>query len=78
MNVLPFDGDDEMFSNRSSQYSHIEHSELRKVTENAIISNYNDKRAKVREKNLRKSSSQIQLMHLSNKIANSKNRSIVK
>ena len=46
------------------------------MTEKAIISNFNEKKARLRDKNLRKTSAQVQVMHLTKKIANSKNRSI--
>lgn len=78
MNVLPFEGDDEVDSARSEPYSHLGHSELRKVTERAIISNYNEKKARLRDKSLRKTGTQAKVLRLSKQIASSKARSLAR
>ena len=53
MNVLPFEGDDDVDSDQSNQCQHIEHTELRKITEKAIIANFNEKKARMRVKGKR-------------------------
>lgn len=44
MNVLPYEGDDDVVSGQSEEYDECEHALLRKLTEKALISNYKDRK----------------------------------